>query len=68
LLNMLGQITPKALSGEELFRLRMESQCQQIKRYRLEVLGQTGRLLSPDQAAMQWIDLFAESFEHPITD
>ena len=54
----------KALSAQELFSLRMESQCQQIRLYRLEVLGKTGRLLSPDQAAMQWIERFAATFDY----
>lgn len=50
-------------SAQELFRLRMESQCQQIRRYRLEVLGETGRLLSPDEAALQWIERCAATFD-----
>ena len=51
------------LSGEEMFRLRMESQCHQIKRYRLKVLRERGRLLSADEAALEWIARFAAAFD-----
>lgn len=54
------------LSGEEAFRLRMESQCQQIMRYRLQVLRDSGRLLSPDEAALEWIERFAASYGNPL--
>ena len=50
-------------SAEELFRLRMESQCNHIKRYRLAILRQSGRLLSADEAAIEWIERFAATFD-----
>ncbi|MCB1690817.1 MAG: hypothetical protein KDI33_20130 [Halioglobus sp.] len=56
------------LSTDELFRLRMESQCHQIKRYRLEVLRESGRLLSSDEAAMEWIARFAATFDNNDSD
>lgn len=57
------QSSAAVLSGEEMFRLRMESQCHQIKRYRLKVLRERGRLLSADEAALEWIARFAASFD-----
>ena len=56
------------LSREEIFRTRMESQCQQIKRYRLQVFRESGRLLSVDEAALEWIARFAASFDHSTFD
>jgi hypothetical protein len=50
-------------STEELFRLRMESQCDHIKRYRLRVLRETGRLISVEAAAREWIESFAATFD-----
>jgi hypothetical protein len=44
----------------------MESQCQQIMRYRLQVLRESGRLLSCDEAAMEWIERFAASYGNPF--
>jgi hypothetical protein len=66
--HMLGQGRAEELSGDELFRSRMESQCQQIRQYRVKVLEETGRLLSPDQAALQWIERFAATFDCQICD
>jgi hypothetical protein len=40
----------------------MGVQCQQIERYRLEVMRNEGRLLSQDEAARQWIERYAEYF------
>lgn len=53
-----------ALFGEEMFRRRMQSQCHQIKRYRLKVLREHGRLLSADEAALEWIKRFAATFDN----
>ena len=41
---------------------RMESQCSQIRRYRREVIRKEGRHLSHDEAALEWIERYAESF------
>ena len=60
--NAVEQSRAVTLSGEEMFRLRMEGQCQQIMRYRLQVLRESGRLLSSDEAAMEWIERFAASY------
>lgn len=52
-----------APSSEEMFRLRMESQCRHIVRYRLRVLRESGRLLSSDEAALEWIARYAATFD-----
>ena len=48
--------------AQEAFQARMGVQCQQIQRYRLEVLRNEGRLLSQNEAAQQWIERYAEYF------
>ncbi|MCB1704703.1 MAG: hypothetical protein KDI17_07565 [Halioglobus sp.] len=55
-------------SAAELFRLRMESQCHHIKRYRLRVLRESGRLLTADEAAREWIERFAATFDDVTPD
>lgn len=64
--NVVEQSRATTLSGQELFRLRMESQCYQIKRYRLKVMRESGRLLSVDEAALEWIERFAATFDYPV--
>lgn len=46
----------------EAFRLRMESQCHEIERYRLTQMRTEGRELSIDEAAREWIERFAAEF------
>ena len=46
----------------EAFRMRMEAQCQLIDRYRLKVLREQHRKLSRDEAALEWIERYADSF------
>ena len=48
---------------QEDFQARMKAQCHQIERYRLEVLHREGRELSRDEAALEWIERYAESFD-----
>ena len=47
---------------QEDFRLRMENQCDLIERYRSLVLQQQHRRLSRDEAALEWIERYAERF------
>lgn len=47
---------------QEAFQTRMRDQCQQIERYRLELMRNEGRLLSHGEAARQWIDRYAEYY------
>ena len=44
------------------FSERMEAQCCQIRRYRREVIRKEGRQLSPDEAALEWIERYADTF------
>jgi hypothetical protein len=44
------------------FMGRMEAQCCQIRRYRRDVIRNEGRQLSQDEAALEWIERYAESF------
>lgn len=50
------------LSSSEAFRLRMESQCQQIEQYQLTEQRDCGRDLSLDEAALEWIERYAAEF------
>ena len=52
------------LMGKDAFRLRMENQCLQIKEYRRAMLRECGRLLSPDEAALEWIERYAATFDN----
>jgi tryptophan synthase alpha subunit len=47
---------------QSAFQSRMEAQCKQIDQYRLRVMQGEGRDLSQNQAALEWIDLYADSF------
>jgi len=47
----------------ETFSLRMEAQCNEIRKYRQEVLRNEGRQLSQDQAALEWIERYADVFD-----
>tara|TARA_R110001599_G_scaffold353459_1_gene592346 strand:- start:37971 stop:38114 length:144 start_codon:yes stop_codon:yes gene_type:complete len=40
----------------------METQCSRIRRYRSELIRTQGRQLSYDEAALEWIERYAESF------
>lgn len=51
------------LSGQDAFRMRMEEQCRQILRYRQVMLRESGRNISPDEAALEWIERFAATFD-----
>jgi hypothetical protein len=61
--NLVGQSREETLSADEAFRLRMENQCRQIRQYRLAMLREAGRLLSPDEAALEWIERYAATFD-----
>lgn len=51
-----------SVAAQDTFRHRMEQQCNQIRQYRQSVLRESGRLLSPDEAALEWIERYAASF------
>jgi len=44
------------------FQQRMETQCSQIRRYRRDIIRKEGRVLSDDEAALEWIERYAEGF------
>ena len=50
------------ISSHEAFRQRMLEQCHRIWQYRLTVMRDEGRMLTPDEAGMEWIELYAEDF------
>jgi hypothetical protein len=54
-------------SGADAFRNRMEQQCHEIKLYRQSILRDFGRLLSPDEAALEWIERYAATFDCGIS-
>jgi len=41
----------------------MEAQCRQIRDYRQAMLRDCGRVLSTDEAALEWIERYAASFD-----
>ena len=54
--------TQTSQSSAEQFRSRMQAQIYLIERYRRQQLKQAGRWLSRDEAAREWISLYAASF------
>lgn len=61
--NVVEKSRDPSISGQEAFRLRMQSQCRQIGLYRQKVLKNSGRLLSLDEAALEWIERYAATFD-----
>ena len=53
---------------EEAYRTRMVEQICHIEHYKREVLEKEGRELSGEQAAMEWISRFAETFPELNTE
>lgn len=49
--------------GEEVFRARMVEQICRMERYKSDVFNQEGRTLSTEEAANEWIDKYAASFD-----
>jgi hypothetical protein len=61
--NLIEQSSKRTLSVAAAFRVRMESQCRQIRLYRLAMLRDRGRALTLDEAALEWIAQFAATFD-----
>jgi hypothetical protein len=57
-----GHEAGNILNGQDAFQARMEAQCEEIERYRLLVLREEGRELSLEQAALEWIEGYADTF------
>ncbi|MBD2858971.1 PilZ domain-containing protein [Spongiibacter sp. KMU-158] len=53
--------------AETAYRARMVEQICQIEAYRRECESREGRFLAPDQAAEEWIELYAEDFDNQFT-
>ena len=46
----------------DAFFARMEAQCDLIEQYRLTVMQKEGRVLSQDEAGLEWIARYAEGY------
>lgn len=53
--------------ASEAFKARMLAQLGQIERYRVNVRNNEGRELSQDEAAREWIELYAEPFAQAVS-
>ena len=49
-------------SAQQLFSAKMAEQLAQIEQYRLQLQHSEGRTLSNEQAAIEWIGLYAKDF------
>jgi len=49
-------------SPNDAYHVRMVEQICQIEQYRQDAWRQEGRCLSQEQAAREWIDLYADQF------
>ena len=63
--NVVEESRDETLPGAAAFRRRMEKQCRHIRLYRLAMLRIHNRLLSPDEAALEWIERYAATFDRP---
>ena len=61
------QVGVEFLDQDDLFRLRMVEQICHIEQYRTTTASQ-GRNLSSHEAALEWIEQFAEAFSFPQID
>jgi hypothetical protein len=55
----------KFLDTEDAFRVRMVEQICHIEHYKREVFEKEGRVLSGEQAAMEWIPKYGSVFPNP---
>lgn len=56
------EIGVRFIDSDDVFSLRMVEQLCYIEEYRQAVEREQGRTLSSEEAASEWIDLFASSF------
>ena len=54
--------TQEISGAQQTFRTRMDAQREEIEKYRLAVIRDEHRQLSLEQAAMEWIEKYAEYF------
>ena len=62
------QVGVEFLDQDDLFRLRMVEQICHIEHYRTTVRANQGRALSSHEAAIEWIEQYAEAFSFPETN
>jgi len=62
------QVGVEFLDQDILFRLRMVEQICHIEHYRRTVSESQGRALSSQEAALEWIERYAEAFPFSGTD
>lgn len=53
------------VNPDDAYKARMVEQVCHIEDYRLKVLRKEGRELTPEEAALEWIDTFAADFPNP---
>ena len=56
--------TGERVPNQASFRKRMEAQCGQIEHYRATVMYSEGRFLSQNEAALEWIERYANAFDY----
>lgn len=61
------QIGVRFSDENSAYRARMVEQLCQIEAYRRACEAREGRFLDPDQAAKEWIDLYAADFDEQFT-
>jgi hypothetical protein len=54
------------LREEDMFKARMAEQACHIDHYKNEILEREGRVLSREEAALEWIDKYAQHFPNPV--
>ena len=62
------QVGVEFLSQDDLYKLRMVEQICHIEQYRRDIRENQGRTLSSQEAAIEWIERYAESFHFSETD
>jgi hypothetical protein len=59
------QVGVEFLDQDDLFRLRMVEQICHIEKYRRTVRDSEGRAMSSHEAALEWIERYADAFPLP---
>jgi hypothetical protein len=49
---------------QEAFQARMRAQCEAIQQYQSKVIREEGRDLTLEEAAVEWIELYADNFSN----
>jgi hypothetical protein len=62
------QVGVQFLDQDDLFRARMVEQICHIEQYRRSVRASEGRAMSSHEAALEWIERYADAFPFPNID